>query len=197
MDALNGEALVSAIRKIAEESEPPLTAGSCLLKHSGAAQIVQDALLFFEGNRYILIAWCIMPNHVHVVQPNSEHKLQKILHSWKSFTSKEINHYMGLHGILWERESFDHLIRSEDHIEHFVYYTEQNPVVAGFVKEPKDWKFSNQGANFQTSEYDFVDPKQLPFATPYDRRELPHLQKEAGIYFVTWRLLDAVELHHQ
>lgn len=54
-------------QEIAQESEPPLTAGSCLLRKPKLAKIVQDALLYFEGRRYFLSSWCIMPNHVHVV----------------------------------------------------------------------------------------------------------------------------------
>lgn len=79
-----------------DESEPPLTLGSCLLQIPAAARIVQDALLYFEGARYCLAAWCIMPNHAHVVlTPSDGHGLSEILQSWKSFTAKEINKALG------------------------------------------------------------------------------------------------------
>jgi putative DNA methylase len=73
-------------------SEPPLSLGSCVLGKPEAAQIVQDALLYFQGVRYFLDAWCVMPNHVHTVfGPATGMNLSKITHSWKSFTGNQIN----------------------------------------------------------------------------------------------------------
>lgn len=179
-------------QEIAARSDPPLTAGSCVLKRPEIAQIVQDALLHFEGQRYHLATWCIMPNHVHVVvQPMGEHRLQDILHSWKSFTATKINSLLDRKGTLWERESFDHLIRRPEHAEHFVRYTEYNPVAAGLCTKPGDWPFSSCGAGFQPALTDFVSPSESPFVAPRSRGELPHLHKEGATYFITWRLLDA------
>ena len=42
---------------------------------------------------------------------------------------------------------------------------------------------------------DFVDPRTLPFVEMRSRGELPHLYKEGGSYFVTFRLWDAVKCH--
>src|SRR5437762_2794503 len=52
---------------IAAPHEPRLTMGSCALKDPKIATLVQDALRFFDSQRYHLAAWCIMPNHVHVI----------------------------------------------------------------------------------------------------------------------------------
>ena len=55
-------------------------------------QLVQSALLAFDGERYALNAWCIMPNHVHtLVEIRPEHRLDQIVHSWKSYTAKHAN----------------------------------------------------------------------------------------------------------
>ena len=96
-----------------DSCEPPLTRGSCVLHDPKVAEIVQKALLNFEGDRYRLAAWCIMPNHVHVVlTPLGEHGLSDILHSWKSFTSNKINKAIGHKGPLWElMQSLDHNLR--------------------------------------------------------------------------------------
>ena len=193
------QARMPAPQELVESSDPPLTAGSCILRRPDIARIVQDALLHFEGQRYHLCAWCIMPNHVHVVlQPLAGHELQDILHSWKSFTATKINRLLHRQGALWERESFNHLIRRAEHVERFVYYTEHNPVAAGFTAAPKDWPFSSCGADlstcgagFQPAPLEFVDPRKTPFVEPRSRGELPHLQKEGGTYFITWCLLDA------
>jgi len=62
--------------------------GACWLKMPSVAKLVADALAHFDNQRYKLVAWCIMPNHVHVVlNPIQGHDLPAILHSWKSFTA--------------------------------------------------------------------------------------------------------------
>ena len=64
--------------------------GEALLANPSAAHIVVEAIKHFDGVRYALHAWCVMPNHVHVVlSPLGDHKLGSILHTWKSFTGKE------------------------------------------------------------------------------------------------------------
>jgi REP element-mobilizing transposase RayT len=136
---------------IAESSEPPLRAGSCALGRPEAARIVAGALRHFDAQRYTLHAWCVMPNHVHVVVvPWAGHTLSDVLHSWKSFTATAINRLLGRAGPFWERESFDHLIRNLRSFEKFVDYTVNNPVVAGFCASPEQWEFSSAcGAGFQ------------------------------------------------
>jgi REP element-mobilizing transposase RayT len=102
------------------------------------AELVQKALLHFDGTRYSLLAWCIMPNHVHVVvRPRPEHPLESILHSWKSYTSKEIGKLVGKTGMLWQPEYYDHLIRDEDDLIHAIEYVLNNPQAAGL----KDWRW--------------------------------------------------------
>lgn len=111
--------------------------GECLLRDDRAAASVQGAMLHFHGVRYDLDCWCVMPNHAHaVVQPRDGHTLESILHSWKSFTSHEINKAMGRHGTVWQPEYYDHLIRDAQEHAHFVRYTLGNPAAAGLVGWP-------------------------------------------------------------
>jgi len=111
--------------------------GSCVLRQETAASIVRDNLLFFEGDRYLLHAWAIMPNHVHiVVQPTGDHDLPQILHGWKSYTSKAISKALGRKGELWQAESYDHIIRSESELADTVQYVLGNPVKAGLREWP-------------------------------------------------------------
>jgi CRISPR-associated exonuclease Cas4 len=120
--------------------------------------------------------------------------LSDILHSWKSFSANKVNGLLGVRGPLWERESFNHAIRSADHLDYFIEYVARNPVAAGFCAEPADWKWSHCGAGFEPAdEYNFVPAGDLPFVEPVSRGELPHLHKEGATYFVTFRLGDAVE----
>ena len=85
-----------------------------------------------------------MPNHVHViVTPYLEHSLSKILHSWKSFTSNQINKKLGTSGKLWEEESFDHVVRNEESLIKFTAYIDSNPVVAGLCETARTWPFGS------------------------------------------------------
>jgi REP element-mobilizing transposase RayT len=118
--------------------------GSCILKQPEIASIVESSMLHFQGDRYALSAWSVMPSHVHgVVTPNADHTLSDILHSWKSFSAHEINRELKRTGKIWEKESFDHLVRDERAFEQFARYTEENPVVAGLCGSPEEWPFSS------------------------------------------------------
>jgi REP element-mobilizing transposase RayT len=114
--------------------------GSCVLRDPRVAEIVANAIKFFKGKRYELFAWCVMPNHAHVVlKPVSPHVLSNIMHSWKSFTSKEINRLLGTTGTLWQGESFDRLIRDGEELQRAIAYVANNPDAAGLVKWPWVW----------------------------------------------------------
>lgn len=112
--------------------------GSCWLQRDDIATLVATAFRYFEGTRYRLYAWCIMPNHVHiVVQPLAGHELSSILLSWKTFTARKANILLGREGEFWQSEYFDHLIRNEESLEYWVEYTWSNPDQAGL----KDWQW--------------------------------------------------------
>ena len=118
--------------------------GACQLKDRRIAKLVEDALLHFDGDRYQLLAWVIMPNHVHVVfEPMAGHRLEDIVHSWKSFTAKEANTILGREGQFWQEEYFDRFIRDSKHLRDVIEYIEQNPVEAHLVKHAEDWAFGS------------------------------------------------------
>ena len=118
--------------------------GACYLRDERIARLVQDALLQFDGERYRLIEWVIMPNHVHVlVEVLSGHRLSDVVHSWKSFTAKEANRILGRSGEFWMTDYFDRFIRDEKHLAAVREYIRNNPVKAGLVEKPEDWKWSS------------------------------------------------------
>ena len=120
--------------------------GSCLLAEEPAAKLVERSLLHFEGKRYTLFAWCVMPNHVHaIVQPHPGNRLSDILHSWKSFSAMQINRMYRRRGRLWQPESFDRYIRNERHFVAVTAYVESNPVKAGLVEAAEHWPWSSAG----------------------------------------------------
>jgi valyl-tRNA synthetase len=111
--------------------------GACHLAKPEIAAMVQEALRHFDGQQYDLIAWCIMPNHVHViVRPFEGHDLPGILHSWKSFTAKQADKLLGTTGAFWQDEYYDHLIRDEEDFNRNLTYVLQNPEKAGLTAWP-------------------------------------------------------------
>ncbi|MBL8544248.1 MAG: transposase [Hyphomonadaceae bacterium] len=123
------------------------SAGSALLRTPPIAALVVDALLHFDGDRYAMIAWCVMPNHVHVVlEPRGDHALSQIIKSWKAFTAARINKTLGRVGRLWAPDYFDRFMRSEEHLTTTIAYVENNPVAAGLCSSAADWPFSSAAA---------------------------------------------------
>ena len=126
--------------------------GACWLRDERVAQLVKDALLHFDGQRYQLLAWCVMPNHVHVlVTPAPDHSLESILHSWKRHTGMEANRVLGREGAFWQKESYDHILRDEQDWHNQLRYLLENPSKAGL----KDWKWIGQpsGCGFQPQQH--------------------------------------------
>ena len=129
-------------RRIAEMLDRGV--GECWLRDPEIAMLVENALLYFDLERYRLLRWCIMPNHVHVmIEIQSEYPLEEVLHSWKSFTSKEANQILRRRGIFWQREYHDRFIRNESHYRKASRYIEGNPVKAGLVELPEQWRWSS------------------------------------------------------
>lgn len=136
--------------------------GSCILRHPELAAMVQDVFLHFHGQRYHLHAWCVMPNHVHVLfHALPGWTMSKIVASWKSYTGRRISAFQttgyatlqrgataGLEpgvpsGRVWHREYWDRYIRDHAHYMNVVKYIHNNPVKAGLVKRPEDWRWSS------------------------------------------------------
>ncbi len=116
--------------------------GCCALANREMAQVVQEAFFHHNGDKYDLLAWSIMPNHVHVlIKVKSD--LSKIIQSWKSFTGKwalKNNKKFNL-GIeagakeFWMPEYWDRFIRDEEHFNNAVRYILKNPEKANLPKE--------------------------------------------------------------
>ena len=109
-------------------------AGECWMNQPVIADLVENALKYFNGSRYELLAWCVMPNHVHVVvQSFLDYELSSILHSWKSYSAHQANKLLSRTGEFWQPEPYDHLIRDEEDLEHSIEYVLSNPAAAGLT----------------------------------------------------------------
>jgi len=119
--------------------------GDCWLRQPQLASLVSGALRFFDGQRYDLHAWVVMPNHVHVVvHPLPSHTLSSILKSWKTYTAVHGNRLLNRVGQpFWQNESYDHCCRDQDDRAHCSQYTLRNPVAAGLCADPRDWPWSS------------------------------------------------------
>lgn len=102
--------------------------GSCILRQRQYAQIVNQAIRHFDGQRLALISSVIMPNHAHALFVlNQEHQLEDLLRSWKAFSARSINQLRGQCGKLWHRSYFDRIVRDQQHLANCVRYIRRNP----------------------------------------------------------------------
>lgn len=124
--------------------------GSCVLAKPDLARIVQESLLEGHGEAYKLIAWCIMPNHVHaVIRLLDETSLGVIVKRWKAGAAVRINRELARNGSLWQEDYHDRLIRDMKHLQNAVAYIRQNPVKAGLCARIEDWAFSCAGTGWR------------------------------------------------
>ncbi len=106
--------------------------GSCLLRDPLNAEIVEETFRHFDGNRYTLQAFVVMPNHVHLlVSLNGTAVLEKAVSSWKRYFATRINRQTNDAGELWQEDYFDRLIRDWDHFANVCRYIRNNPAKAG------------------------------------------------------------------
>jgi len=117
--------------------------GGCWLGRPEIATLAESALRHFDGERYGLGAWVVMPNHLHLLVDVWDLPLSKLIGGWKSFIAHEANRALHRTGDFWEREYLDTVIRDETHRRTAVKYIESNPLKAGFVREAKQWNWSS------------------------------------------------------
>lgn len=120
------------------------------LLDNGVAQIVTDSLHFWNDERIDLIAYCIMPNHVHAAftlitettKSGRANSLKPLMHSIKSYSAHEANKVLKVNGDFWEEETYDRLVRDSDDLRRIVRYILTNPVKAGLCCDWESWKWT-------------------------------------------------------
>ncbi len=143
--------------------------GSCVFNEPEPAEMMQQTLQHFDGERYELHAWVIMPNHVHVLlQTKGDWELSKVVASWKKFSARRINDWKraveatrescvpkscvpgnaalpSCHSPapVWHSEYWDRYIRNDNHYHQVLEYIHNNPVKAGLCENPKLWPWSS------------------------------------------------------
>lgn len=121
--------------------------GSGVLREPSAANCVIQGWRHFDGTRYDLIAYVVMPTHVHVlIRTKSGQSLPKIVQSWKSHSGRRLKSlfpHACVKGEFWRREYWDRYIRDERHFWTAIDYIRQNPVKAGLANSPAEWSYSS------------------------------------------------------
>jgi REP element-mobilizing transposase RayT len=117
--------------------------GECWLRRPEVAEVAMQAFRFFDGKRYRLDSWVVMPNHVHLIVEVWHTPLASLVQSWKRHISRESNKLLGRNGPFWEREYWDTHIRDEAHLQRARRYIEANPVKAGLAKVAGEWRWSS------------------------------------------------------
>ncbi len=131
------------------------------LKDGRLAALVRGSLYFLHGKKYDLLAFTIMPNHVHVLflpydlrevsaddafsdgqigeTPDRNSPLSGIMHSLKSYTAHEANKLLRREGSFWQHESYDHWVRDEVELQRIVDYINANAVKASLAPRSQAW----------------------------------------------------------
>jgi len=141
---LHGECTIVEKRAIEEWIHVKLgealdeTYGSCFMRDQRIASIVANAIIYFDEQRYSLFAWSVMPNHVHVVMTLAKgERIDKVVHSWKSYSAKQANKVLRRVGEFWQDDYWDRSIRDERELENTIAYVVSNPAKAGL----RGWRF--------------------------------------------------------
>ena len=116
--------------------------GECHLREDEIAKVVADALRKFDGERYWLKAYSIMPNHVHVLFEVGAVSMAKVVQSWKGASARAANQVLGMSGPFWQPDYWDTFMRDVEHEERTVRYIRNNPVKAGLVSEWSQWPWT-------------------------------------------------------
>ena len=118
--------------------------GEAFMKNHRVANMVQNELLYYDGKRYRLSSWVVMPNHLHFLMTRFDAiQLADVMQSFKSLTSHKANKILRRKGPFWMLDYFDRYIRSTKHFAKTVSYIENNPVKARLCKQAQGWCFSS------------------------------------------------------
>lgn len=117
--------------------------GACHLRHARVGRLVDEAMRFYHGKRCEMLAWVVMPNHVHALLRIGATPLSVLVADWKEYTAREANRTLQLRGAFWAANCWDTFMKDPDHELKACRYIENNPVKAGLVRDPKDWPFSS------------------------------------------------------
>ena len=112
----------------------------------GSRSIVLETCLIGNGELFELHAVVVMPDHVHLLlTPATDEQgpvsIPEIMQAIKGTSAHRINRYLGTKGRVWQDESFDRAMREVENVRGKIEYILANPVWAGLVKSPFDYRW--------------------------------------------------------
>jgi REP element-mobilizing transposase RayT len=143
----------SAAGKSYRELDDELDAGigNCILSDPKAATVVRDAILFRDQRVYDLLAWVVMPNHVHLlIRQHEGQQIGAIVKSLKTYTANRINKLNNTGGSVWQSGYFDRVVRDEKQQVAVINYIHENPVKACLALSAQSWCFSSYRASLDS-----------------------------------------------
>jgi putative transposase len=113
--------------------------GANQLCHPETSRIFFDAVRFYEDrNEWFVHLFLLMPDHVHFLAHfSTETGMKRMVQKWKRFTATRA-------GVCWQRDFFDHRLRSDESLEEKAAYIRENPVRAGLISRAEDWPYQFQ-----------------------------------------------------
>jgi REP element-mobilizing transposase RayT len=126
------------------------------LKHPEVADVVAQSMHFYAENMYDLYAFCIMPNHVHMVfrmhigaNNDKKYPVSDVLGRIKSYSAQKANKILGRTGTFWQQESYDHVVRNQKSLKNIIHYTLENPVKANLASSWREWSHTYVDEQFE------------------------------------------------
>ena len=114
---------------------------------AGARDLILQHCRHDDGKRCVIHAAVVMPDHVHMLlTPTCDpegwpHSLPVILKLIKGVSARSVNRLLGSSGPVWQDESLDHVLRSDESFSEKLEYVRQNPVRARLVVRPEDYRW--------------------------------------------------------
>lgn len=110
------------------------------------ANTIKDTIEKYDNTFYELLYFTIMPNHVHLIFNtgfrSDPEPLHNIMRHLKGSSSRAINLILKRSGTFWQKDSYDHLIRTEKELSDMGDYIVENPVKASKVTKWEDWPWT-------------------------------------------------------
>jgi len=129
-------------------------------------------------DKFLLLGYVVMPDHAHALLAVLSGSLVDIMHRWKFRAARAIQKARCKHGSLWQARYFDFICRRTRDVANKLDYIHENPVGAGLVSRPDEWRWSSAGFYAKTSAPLVVpdimdlsgDPDELLWSAPWRRK---------------------------
>lgn len=116
---------------------------------TNAESLVSSILFGCRNNWFDLVAFVVMPDHLHLITIPKGKNISQIMHSIKSYSGKEINKETQRVGPVWQSSFRDFTLRSEKLVIEKIDYIHNNPVRKSLVSDPKDYCYSSANSRFE------------------------------------------------